>query len=392
MRRSHRITFLRLLGLAGCLAALSVPCEATRVKDIAMVEGARPNQLIGYGLVVGLDGSGDKDLDYTTQTISNMLTRFGITISRDDIKSKNTAAVMVTADLPPFTRRGTRIDCVVSSLGDAKSLQGGTLLLTPLQGANLEVYAEAQGPISIGGFNAGDSGLGGEMVQKNHVNAGRIPSGAIVEKEIPMFLTTGDRVNVVLRNPDFTTARRVAEAINQKHQGFAQPVDAAVVTVLLPEKVRNSADLISFLAEIESLPVVPDAVARVVVNERTGTIVAGAEVRISTVAISHGNLHMAVKSVPVISQPGPVSLGGDTIVGPQPPGTNVQVGGRTVVAQDQYTDVVEDDGRLIVLEEGATIQDVAAALNTLGVKPRDIISIFQALKAAGALQAELILM
>jgi len=377
--------------LIATLFAFSEPCTATRIKDIASIQGARSNQLIGYGLVVGLDGTGDKDLDYTTQAISNMLTRFGLTINPNDIKSKNTAAVMVTADLPPFARAGTRIDCVISSLGDAKSLQGGTLLLTPLQGPNQEVYAMAQGPISIGGFNIGGSGLGGETLQKNHVNVGRIPGGAIVEREVPIFLTDGNQVHIVLRNPDFVTARRVAEAINKRRQGFAQAVDGAVVTVMLPEEVKKSTRLIDFLAEIESIPVVPDTVARVVVNERTGTIVAGADVRISKVAISHGNLHLAVKSTPVISQPGPVSVGGDTVV-VAPPLPNVQVGGQTVVAEDQRADFGEEDGRLMVLQEGASIEDVASSLNALGVKPRDIISIFQALKAAGALQAELVLM
>jgi len=362
------------------VGAVQAPCRAARIKDIATVAGARSNQLIGYGLVVGLDGTGDKDLDYTTQTISNMLAKFGVTIHPDDVKSKNTAAVIVTADLPPFTKRGTRIDVVVSSLGDAKSLQGGTLLMTPLQGPNMEVYAVAQGPISIGGFNFGHGGIGGELLQENHVNVGRIPGGAIVERDIPTFVTDGATVNILLRNPDFTCAQRIADAINKVYNGFAKPIDSGIVTVVLPDEVRKSADLVNFIAKIESLDVVPDTVARVVVNERTGTIVAGANVRISTVAISHGNLHLAIKSMPVISQP------------VAPFSTPIRSRGVTVVTEDQRASMSEEDARLIVLEEGTSIQDVAASLNALGVKPRDIISIFQALKAAGALQAELILM
>lgn len=340
--------------------------QSVRIKDIAQIEGARGNQLVGYGLVVGLDGSGDtQQAIFTAQSVANMLRKFGVTVSTSSMKVKNVAAVMLTADLPPFARPGSKIDILVSSVGDAKSLQGGTLLQAPLQAANGEVYAVAQGSVSIGGFSAGGSGA---SVTKNHPTAGRIPNGAIVEKEVPATFVEGNSLNVVLNNPDFTTASRVTQSICTKlGPGTASAKDPATIKVTVPDP----SNIVGLISDIGELSVEESSVAKVIVNERTGTVIIGGNVRLSPVAISHGNLSVEVKTEPVISQPEPVSKG------------------KTTVAEKKDIKVVEEKNNLMELNPGTTLEDLVKSLNDLKVTPRDIIAILQALKQAGALHAEL---
>jgi len=345
-----------------------VSSRATRIKDIASIDGVRENQLVGYGLVVGLNGSGDSDqARVQTQSLVNALERMGVTIARGDLTVKNVAAVMVTATLPPFSRQGNRIDVLVSSIGDAKSLAGGTLLMTPLKGGDGQTYAVAQGPVVTTSFSYG--GQGGSA-QKNHPTAGRVPEGGLVEREIPFALTGKETLRLNLHRPDFTTAARIVAAISGRFPTL--PVtssDPGSVEIPVPEGYRDR--LVEFVAEIERLDVRPDTTATVVVNERTGTIVMGEEVRISTVAVSHGSLTLLIREAPKVSQPPPLS-GGKTATVP-----------RTDVA------VKEEQGGLATLKEGASIGDVVRALNALGVSPRDLIGILQAIRAAGALQGEL---
>ncbi len=360
----------RLAIVATLLLAVTAQLQAARIKDIAGFRGVRSNQLVGYGLVVGLAGSGDSDnAIFTLQSISSMLEKMGVTIKPADIKVKNVAAVMVTADLPPFARTGSRLDALVSSIGDSKALQGGTLLMTPLKGADGQVYAVGQGPVSTGGFTVGASG--GDKVQKNFTTVGRVVQGALVEKEIPFSLNQKDTLTLALHQPDFTTATRMAEAINTgllDKAAFAQ--DSGTVQIAVPPKyLGNIAQLI---ASIENLNVTPDTISRVVINERTGTVVMGENVRISTVAIAHGNLSVEIKQNYNVSQPMPFSQTG-----------------RTAVTPDTQTSVKEGRAPIYVVPSGVSIGEVVKALNALGVSPRDLISIFQALKAAGALQADL---
>jgi flagellar P-ring protein precursor FlgI len=346
--------------------------EAARIKDIANIGGVRSNQLIGYGLVVGLDGSGDRGRgsggkDFTIQSLANMLEHMGITVNPQDIKVKNVAAVMVTAQFPPFARPGNQLDITVSSLGDAKSLQGGTLLLTPLRAVDGAVYAIGQGPISLGGFAASGAGA---RVQKNHPTVGLIPGGATVERGISMNLQGRDQVTITLNQPDFTTAQRVAQAINSATaDGAARPVDSGTIAVAVPPTWQGN--MVALVAKLESLEVTPDTIAKVVLDERTGTVVMGENVRISTVAISHGNLSIQIREQPSVSQPLPFS------------------GGQTTVVPDTQITTEEEQRRLIVVQGGATIGELVRALNAMGVSPRDLIAIFQAIKAAGALHAAL---
>lgn len=342
---------------------------AIRIKDLASFAGVRDNQLIGYGLVVGLNGSGDSDqARIQTMSVVNMLERMGITTSVNDIKIKNVAAVMVTATLPPFAKQGNRIDVLVSSMGDAKSIAGGTLLMAPLKGADNQVYAVAQGSILTNSFAFGGQAA---TAQKNHPTAGRVPNGALVERELPNTLTGKSVLNLNLGIADFTTASRIVAAINEK---FKSPVaassDPGSVTLTIPGEYANRA--VEFVAALELLDVKPDSAAKVILNERTGTVVMGENVRISTVAITHGSLTLVIKETPQVSQPAPLSKTGETKVVPR---TELKV--------------EEEKRRLMVLQEGASIGDVVRALNQLGVTPRDMISIIQAVKAAGALQAEL---
>ncbi len=349
----------------GGTAALA---QSVRVKDIASIEGVRANQLIGYGLVIGLDGSGDsQQTKFTTQSLANMLNTYGLTIAADKMKVKNVAAVMVTATLPAFARQGTTIDVVVSSLGDARSLQGGTLLQTQLRAANGSVYAVAQGPVSIGGFSA--SG-GGSSTTKNHPTAGRIPGGALVERDTKTELTVNDSVNVTLNESDFTTASRAAKSINEVLGGhYASAVDGNVLAVNVPSDYKN--DLVSLISLIESAQVTTDQVAKVIVNERTGTVIIGGQARITPVAVSHGALTVEVTDEWLLSQPQPMS------------------GGTTVATNQKTVNATEEKAPLTEIPGGSTVGELVRALNALHVTPRDLIAILQAVKQAGALQAQL---
>jgi flagellar P-ring protein FlgI len=371
--RTHRpCDFVRLgvlVAIVAVLSAAAAEVQAARLKDIATFRGVRPNQLVGYGLVVGLAGSGDgSDAVFTLQSMSSMLEKMGVTVPAEEIKVKNVAAVMVTAELPPFSRTGTRLDALVNSIGDAKTLQGGTLLMTPLKGADGLVYAVAQGPVATGGFLVGASS--GDKVGKNFPTVARVVQGASVEREIPFSLNQVDSLTLALNKPDFTTATRVAESINASMGNVARTQDSGSIQVAVPPGFVGN--IPALIAAIEVLNVTPDAISRVVINERTGTVIMGESVRISTVAIAHGNLSVEIKTSYNVSQPMPFS---DT--------------GRTVVTPDTQTMVKEGRAPLQIVSSGVSIGDVVRALNALGVTPRDLISILQALKAAGALQAEL---
>lgn len=354
-----------------CLFIISFAtvAHAIRIKDIASLEGVRDNQLIGYGLVVGLNGSGDSDqTKFQTQSVVSMLERMGVTTSASDIKVKNVAAVIVTAILPPFSKQGNRLDVLVSSLGDAKSIAGGNLVMTPLKGADNQVYAVAQGSVLTNSFAFGGQGA---SAQKNHPTAGRVPNGALVERELPNTLAGKSVLRLNLDTSDFTTASRVVTAVNDKFKAaVASSRDSGSIELKIPDSYANRT--VEFISAIESLEVKPDVQAKVVLNERTGTIVMGENVRISTLAITHGNLSLVIKETPQVSQPAPLSKTGETKVVPR---TDLKV--------------EEENRRLMVLQAGASIGDVVRALNLMGVTPRDLISILQAVKAAGALQAEL---
>jgi len=368
--------FRRLRGILGaglmCTALFwsSPPAGATvRVKDIASFEGFRPNQLIGYGIVVGLDGTGDGTrAEFTKQILSNMMFKLGVTIAPDAIRVKNTATVMVTAELPAFAKSGTRMDALVSSMGDAKSLQGGTLLMTPLRAANREIYAVAQGSLSIGGFEAAGRAA---AVQKNHLTVGMVVNGALIEKDLPVSISNSRRVILNLYKPDFTTAHRLSEKINEHFEGMpAKPMDPSSVRVEVPEPFRER--MVAFISQLENLRIKPDTKAVIVMNERTGTVVMGENVRVSTVAVAHGNLNIVIRETAEVSQPGPFARRGETVV---IPGTDIYV--------------EEDQNHMLLLPSGVTIGDVVRALNAIGVSPRDLISVIVALKEAGALQADL---
>ena len=356
--------------LALLIGAAGPALADVRIKDIADIEGIRDNQLVGYGLVVGLNGTGDQ-LDsavFTRQSLIGMLERLGVN-TRDQeskLKTKNVAAVMVTASLPAFARSGSRIDVSVSALGDAKDLTGGTLLVTPLLGADGEVYGVSQGTLTTGAIAAKGSGA---SVTRNIPTSARISNGATVEREVPFALASKTALRLGLRNPDLTTARRMADVINRAMPGIARATDPRTVSLGLAGR-----DPVDVLARIESLRVEPDNPATVVIDEASGTIVMGAQVRISTVAIAQGNLTIRVTEDPQVSQPGPLS-NGSTVVTPK---TSIQVD-------------TQSDRRLGILPGGVTLRDLVASLNALGVGPRDMISILQSIKAAGALQAELVL-
>jgi len=358
------IIAILILAVVGTAAG----AQTVRVKDIASVEGVRANQLIGYGLVVGLEGSGDsQQTQFTAQSLANMLDSYGINVPADKMKVKNVAAVMVTASLPPFARAGSTIDVSVSSLGDARSLQGGTLLQTPLKAANGEVYAVAQGQVSIGGFSAGS---GGSSVAKNHPTAGRIPGGALVERETKTDLAPQDSLSLTLNSNDFTTATRVSKAIDAKLNGhYSRAIDGNSVMVEVPKEYQG--DVVSLISEIETTEVTSDTIAKVILNERTGTVIIGGMARITPCAVSHGSLVVEITTQTEVSQPNPV--------------TN----GQTTTAQNTTVNVKEEPGHVLELTSGATIEELVRALNTLKVTPRDLIAILQAIKEAGALQAQL---
>jgi len=361
-----------------------------RIKDIASIKGIRTNQLFGYGLVIGLNGSGDKGrTGFTIQGLANMLKQMGVHVRAADIRVSNVAAVMVSATLLPFARIGKKIDVIVSSIGDAKSLHGGTLLLTPLKGVDDKVYALAQGPISIGGFSVGGAARGG--VIKNHPTVGRISGGATVEKEIPLSLRDKRELTIILNNPDFITATRVADAINSRFkQGIAKPIDSGTLKIKIPDDFQDR--VVNLLAKLEDLDVIPDSVAKIIVNEKTGTVVIGENVRILTVAVAHGNLSIQIKETREVSQPLPFApsppAGGATPTQTEE-GVIVAPGGATVVTPETEIKVEEEDNRLLLVPKGKTIGELVRALNAIGVTPRDLITILQAVKAAGALQAEL---
>ena len=365
-----------LLVLGSLLWAM--PANAVRIKDVGSFEGVRDNQLIGYGLVVGLDRTGDQVIggQFTIQAMMSMLNKMGINLVIDPIQllTRNIASVMVTAKLPPFAKPGLTVDVLVSSMANAKSLQGGTLLLTPLKAANQQVYAVAQGPVSIGGFLGGTGGAGGSTTTKNHQSAGIVPGGAIIEKDAGIDIESWETVSVLLRHPDFTTAIRTTEAIDGVFgKGSAMAVNSGLVRASIPTTFRGR--VVEYIATIEGLDINVDMPAKVVVNERTGTVVLGEHVRISTCAISHGNLTISVKNTVNVSQP-PAPLIGST-------------GGQTTVTEDVQTEVKEQESRLVVVDETVTLGEVVRALNAVGVTPRDLVAILSALRAAGALQANL---
>jgi flagellar P-ring protein precursor FlgI len=343
-----------------------------RVKDIARIDQVGDLDLIGYGLVVGLAGTGDgKGTEFTVQSVVNMLERMGLTVPRDKVKVKNVAAVMVTAKLPQSARVGTSIDVTVSSLGDAKTLEGGTLLMTPLRDRQGQLYAYAQGPLSIGGFNVQ---VDDNKIVNNYTLVGRIPNGAKVEREPTVYDSDPNAFTLSLYEPDYTTVDRVVEAINKAYPGAAAAEDDGGVSVEIPKQFQNANGAVNFISTIEHLEVEPDLRAKVVINERTGTIVAGGNVSISPIALAHGNITVEIKSTPVISQPAPFSQG------------------RTVESQDSYINVTDEQARVVYFEERSSISEIASALNAIGASPRDIIAIFQAIKQAGALRAELVIL
>jgi flagellar P-ring protein precursor FlgI len=374
-RRSPGVagTLARALALVAALT-LSLPTgamAASRIKDIADFEGVRDNILVGYGLVAGLNGTGDDlgDVTFTKESLIGMLERMGVNTREGKLDPDTVAAVMVTGTLPPFARQGSRIDVTISALGTATSLQGGFLAVTPLIGADGEVYAVAQGQVQVGGYSIQGQA---ETVQKGVPTSGRIPSGALVELEVPFDLSSMESVKVALRNPDFTTARRVTDAINAfLGAEQARTLDPGTVLVRVNGAYQN--DVVGLMTDIEQLMVEPDVMARVVIDEATGTIVIGENVRINTVAIAQGNLTIRVTETPQVSQPSPFAEVGQTV---QVPRTNIEV--------DEG-----EDNKLTVVDAGVSLQDLVNSLNALGVGPRDMISILQAIKAAGALQAEI---
>jgi len=371
MFSTARLAALLIGGAAFLMGGLQPAAANSRIKDIASFEGVRDNILVGYGLVVGLNGTGD-DLTksiFTRESLVGMLERLGVNARDNGLEVDNIAAVMVTATLPPYARQGTRIDVNISTIGDASNLLGGTLLVTPLIAADGEVYAVAQGPVAASGFSAQGAA---SSVTRGVPTAGRISNGGIVEREINFQMTEMESVKISLRNPDFTTSRRVAQAINAfLGQPIAQPLDPATVRMVLPQQYANNA--VGLITDIEQLRVSPDYIAKVVIDEKSGVIVMGENVRISTVAIAQGNLTIRITETPQVSQPNPFSQGGETVVVP-----------RTQIEIDE-----DEERRLTVLPSGVTLQELVDGLNALGVGPRDMIAILQAIKASGALQADI---
>jgi flagellar P-ring protein precursor FlgI len=356
-------------GLLASLLLAPFADASSRIKDVASFEGVRDNQLVGYGLVVGLNGTGDRSQTFfSTQTLANMLERSGVTIVPEQVRVKNIAAVMVTAILPPFIRQGSRIDVTVSSIGDAQSIQGGVLIMTPLKAADDVDYVIAQGQVVLGGFSSGGTG---SRVQLNHPTVGRIPNGGLVERDVAVDFLGKSRLNLVLHQSDFTTASRAARAVNELVGGdVATAVDGRTIVVTVPENYRNR--IIEFMATVENAKADVDTQAKVVLNEKTGTIVMGKDVKVGEVSIIHGSLSLQVGTIFNVSQPEPFSPRGQTTVVPD---TNVTV--------------QEEKGRTVTLREGATVEEVVRALNAIGAGPRDVIAILQVIKAQGALHADL---
>lgn len=365
--RSFAAMCLVMAGL-GAFGADAAPVLEARLRDVARLQGVRGNQLLGYGMVVGLDGTGDKDqTKFTVQSLTNLMARQGVTIDPKAVKVKNVAAVMVTAELPPFARPGQKIDVNVSSMGDAKSLAGGTLLMTPLQGPDSQVYAVAQGPLLVNGFSAGGAG---SSVTKNHPTAGRIPDGALVERSVPGEFGARDQLRYALQEEDFTTAVRVAAAVNEElGRMVARPLDGRTVDVAVPPEFQGR--VVELVARLEHLKVPLQSRNRVVVNEKTGTVILGADVKLGAVAIVQGGLSISVTTTPSVSQPAPLSQG------------------RTQVTGATQTQVTEEKPKTLTVDQGVSVGRLAEMLNTLGTSPRDLVAILQAIKDAGALHAEL---
>ncbi len=417
----HRLIATALLIFLGLLAVMVLARAQTRIKDVATVEGARDNQLIGYGIVAGLDGQGDSDKQFTQQTIANLVRRFGLQVQPSDLTNKNVAAVMVTAKIPPFTRQGTKINVIVASMADAKSLQGGILLQTPLVAGDGQVYAVAQGSVFLGGFDAGSGGQGGSTVTKNHTTSGVVTDGAIIENEIPTTVFSKGILEIVLRQGDFTSAVRMANAINDQIGKIAEAVSPTTVQVFVPQEMQSPERQMEFVARIENASFVPDVNARIVINERTGTVVANANIQISKVAVAYGSLTVAVTSTPEVSQPDGYVDNSINIGGPGGPGGAGRASGtggtgdgsgnafgrgarggrggsasnnngvQTEVVNRTTTSVQEEKRAIVVLKDMPTVEDVAFALNSMGATPREVMSILQSIKDAGALNAELVL-
>lgn len=343
---------------------------ASRIKDISYVKGVRNNSLIGYGIIVGLDGTGDDDkAKFTIKSLVNMLEKMGVKFDSKSLKVKNVAAVMVTAKLPPFSRIGNKIDVEVSSIGNAKSLKGGVLIMTPLKGADGKIYAVAQGNLSVNGYSV-KSGKTKSKAVKNHLTVGRIPNGGTIERELSNNVLNKSYIELILKNPDFTTAYRLKKTINEQFgEELAKAVDSNTIRVKIPVSLKENP--IKFIAIIENLDVKVDTPAKIVINERTGTIIIGKNVTISSVAISHGNLNIIVEEKETVSQPSPFTLG------------------TTAKTKSTKIKVKEDNADFSLLQDKVTLEDLVKALNSLGVSTRDMISIIQAIKASGALQAEL---
>jgi flagellar P-ring protein precursor FlgI len=371
MKRLSVVSIVLALS-ASVLAQSPENSSGTRLKDVVALQGVGSTPMLGYGLVVGLNKTGDKrQTIFSAQTLANMLEQFGVSVPGGQMKVENVAAVLVTAELPAFAHTGARIDVTASSVGDARSLQGGVLLPTSLRGPNGDIVATAQGALSLGGFSGGSGGNG---VQVNHLTVGRVPNGGLVHGNVAATLPPADAINLALKDPDFTSAHQVAEAVNRElGDGMARAIDSATVTVRVPASYRTT--IPELVARLEPLPVGVDAVARVVINERTGTVVVGGSVRLGAAAVAHGNLSVKISTRLEVSQPAPLSRNGDTTVVPQ-----------------QNVEVEEGRNQLLMLEQGTTLEAVVRALNALGASPRDVIAIMQALKAAGALRAELVIL
>jgi flagellar P-ring protein FlgI len=374
----NRITSI----LSICFLVAAISAQNVRIKDVASITGLEDVQLVGYGLVVGLAGTGDKSQTvFTEQTIINMLKNMGIEVQDKNMRIRNVASVMVTGTLTPFKRKGTRFDITVSSLGDATSLEGGTLIMTPLQGGDGTIYATCQGPLATGGYDIRDNGL--NRIKKNHTLVGRIPGGAIVQKEYEFNVLDGKELSLSLSNPDFSSAVAMSDAINKEfgitpQSVMAKAVDASTIlldySIVTRDTAKRYMSLVEFISKVENLTFNVYSQAKVVVNERTGTIVAGGSVKISEVAVSHGSVKVEIVSKPEVIQPQPFTMG------------------QTASIPNSELAVEEKDADMVVLDQTTTVSDLAQALNSLGVAPRDVIAILQAIKEAGALQAQLVIM
>jgi flagellar P-ring protein precursor FlgI len=367
-RQKLAVTILILFTLTQiCLGGI-------RIKELARVRGKGKNQLVGYGLIVGLNGTGDsRRTKFTTQSVVNMLQRFGINVPSEQMRLKNVAAAMVTAEAPDFLNVNDRLSVTVSSLGDAKSLEGGMLLMTPLVDQAGDLFAMAQGPVSVGGFSVETTGGGG--VRQNHTLVGRIPDGAVMQKSMGTDFQFPDTLDLSLKDADYTTAQRMVDAINKNfNDTLAFQKNPRTLGVKIPDAYRATAQQTKFISELEQIEIDPDVSARVVINERTGTIVVGGNVKLLPAAVAHGNLSVEIKSEPIVSQPPPFSKG------------------QTAVVPNTQATVYTDQGNMHTIESTATVQEVAQALNDMGLTPRDIIALMQALKEAGSLQAELVIM